>query len=217
MNNNNILNGPLCMLDNWNNVTSGLVPTVLEKSLDGERSFDLYSRLMRDRIIFVHGPVETGMADIIVGQLLLLEAEDPHKDITMYINSPGGEVMAGLAIANTMNYIKCDVRTVSMGMSASMGAFLLSQGTPGKRCALEDAQIMIHEVSAGNQGKRHDMKRSMDHTERLNDKLMRKMANRCLGKVTQEELAKMCYEDIWLEPEEALELGLIDEVIHERI
>ena len=198
------LNGPVCIIDGYNlNPTGALVPSVIEKSIDGERSFDLYSRLMRDRIIFVHGPVETGMADIIVGQLLLLEAEDPHKDITMYINSPGGEVMAGLAIANTMNYIKCDVRTVSMGMSASMGAFLLSQGTPGKRCALEDAQIMIHEVSAGNQGKRHDMRRSMEHTERLNDKLMRKMAATTNGKISQEELAKLCYEDIWLEPEEA--------------
>ena len=164
------LNGPLCIVDGWN--TNGLIPTVVEKTTEGERSFDLYSRLMRDRIIFLHGPVETGMADTIVGQMLLLEAEDPNKDITLYINSPGGEVMAGLAIANTMNYIKCDVRTVSMGMSASMGAFLLSQGTPGKRCALEDAQIMIHEVSAGTQGKRHDMKRSFDHTERLNNKLM---------------------------------------------
>jgi ATP-dependent Clp protease protease subunit len=156
------------------------------------------------------------MADTIVGQMLLLEAEDPNKDITLYINSPGGEVMAGLAIANTMNYIKCDVRTVSMGMSASMGAFLLSQGTPGKRCALEDAQIMIHEVSAGTQGKRHDMKRSFDHTERLNDKLMNKMAARCNDDWDAERLAKLCEEDIWLEPEEALEMGLIDEIIKER-
>ena len=208
------LNGPLCIVDGWN--TNGLIPTVVEKTTEGERSFDLYSRLMRDRIIFLHGPVETGMADTIVGQLLLLEAEDPNKDITLYINSPGGEVMAGLAIANTMNYIKCDVRTVSMGMSASMGAFLLSQGTPGKRCALEDAQIMIHEVSAGTSGKRHDMKRSFDHTERLNNKLMTKMAARCNDDWDAERLAKLCEEDIWLEPEEALEMGLIDEIIRER-
>ena len=208
------LNGPLCILDDWN--TNGLIPTVVEKTTEGERSFDLYSRLMRDRIIFLHGPVETGMADTIVGQMLLLEAEDPNKDITLYINSPGGEVMAGLAIANTMNYIKCDVRTVSMGMSASMGAFLLSQGTPGKRCALEDAQIMIHEVSAGTQGKRHDMKRSFDHTEKLNDKLMNKMAARCNDDWDAERLAKLCEEDIWLEPEEALAMGLIDEIIKER-
>ena len=208
------LNGPLCIVDGWN--TNGLIPTVVEKTTEGERSFDLYSRLMRDRIIFLHGPVETGMADTIVGQMLLLEAEDPNKDITLYINSPGGEVMAGLAIANTMNYIKCDVRTVSMGMSASMGAFLLSQGTPGKRCALEDAQIMIHEVSAGTQGKRHDMKRSFDHTERLNNKLMTKMAARCNDDWDAERLAKLCEEDIWLEPEEALAMGLIDEIIKER-
>ena len=208
------LNGPLCIVDGWN--TNGLIPTVVEKTTEGERSFDLYSRLMRDRIIFLHGPVETGMADTVIGQLLLLEAEDPGKDIIMYINSPGGEVMAGLAIANTMNYIKCDVRTVSMGMSASMGAFLLSQGTPGKRCALEDAQIMIHEVSAGTSGKRHDMKRSFDHTERLNNKLMTKMAARCNDDWDAERLAKLCEEDIWLEPEEALEMGLIDEIIKER-
>ena len=208
------LNGPLCIVDGWN--TNGLIPTVVEKTTEGERSFDLYSRLMRDRIIFLHGPVETGMADTIVGQMLLLEAEDPQKDITIYINSPGGEVMSGLAIANTMNYIKCDVRTVSMGMSASMGAFLLSQGTPGKRCALEDAQIMIHEVSAGTQGKRHDMKRSFDHTERLNNKLMTKMAARCNDDWDAERLAKLCEEDIWLEPEEALAMGLIDEIIKER-
>ena len=208
------LNGPLCILDDWN--TNGLIPTVVEKTTEGERSFDLYSRLMRDRIIFLHGPVETGMADTIVGQLLLLEAEDPNKDITMYINSPGGSVMDGLAIANTMKYIKCDVRTVSVGMSASMGAFLLSQGAPGKRCALEDAQIMVHEVSSGTQGKRHDMKRSFEHTEKLNDKLMKKMAASTNGKTSAEELAKMCFEDIWLEPEEALDMGLIDEIIHER-
>ena len=213
---NKKLNGPLCILEDYNVVTDALIPTVLEKSVDGERAYDLYSRLMRDRIIFLHGPVETGMADIIVGQLLLLEAEDPDKDITIYINSPGGEVMAGLAIANTMNYIKCDIRTVSMGMSASMGAFLLSQGTPGKRCALEDAQIMIHEVSSGTQGKKHDMKRSFEHTERLNEKLMTKMAKRCNDECDVKKLAKLCEEDIWLEPEEALAMGLIDEIIRER-
>jgi ATP-dependent Clp protease protease subunit len=212
------LNGPVCIIDNYEMNPQGvLVPTVLQKTPDGERSFDLFSRLAQDRIIMVQGPVETMMADIIVGQLLLLEAEDPKKDITMYINSPGGEVMAGLAIANTMNYIKPDVRTVAMGMAASMGCYLLSQGAPGKRCALEDAQIMAHEVSAGTQGKRHDMKRSFDHTEKLNEKLMRKMAARSNGKISQEELAQMCFEDIWMEPEDALAYGFIDEIINERI
>jgi ATP-dependent Clp protease protease subunit len=212
------LNGPVCIIDNYEMNPQGvLVPTVLQKTPDGERSFDLFSRLAQDRIIMVQGPVETMMADVIVGQLLLLEAEDPKKDITMYINSPGGEVMAGLAIANTMNYIKPDVRTVAMGMAASMGCYLLSQGAPGKRCALEDAQIMAHEVSAGTQGKRHDMKRSFDHTEKLNEKLMRKMAARSNGKISQEELAQMCFEDIWMEPEDALAYGFIDEIINERI
>jgi ATP-dependent Clp protease protease subunit len=212
------LNGPVCIIDNYEMNPQGvLVPTVLQKNPDGERSFDLFSRLAQDRIVMVQGPVETMMADVIVGQLLLLEAEDPKKDITMYINSPGGEVMAGLAIANTMNYIKPDVRTVAMGMAASMGCYLLSQGAPGKRCALEDAQIMAHEVSAGTQGKRHDMKRSFDHTEKLNEKLMRKMAARSNGKISQEELAQMCFEDIWMEPEDALAYGFIDEIINERI
>lgn len=212
------LNGPVCIIDNYEiNPQGVLVPTVLQKTPDGERSFDLFSRLAQDRIVMVQGPVETMMADVIVGQLLLLEAEDPKKDITMYINSPGGEVMAGLAIANTMNYIKPDVRTVAMGMAASMGCYLLSQGAPGKRCALEDAQIMAHEVSAGTQGKRHDMKRSFDHTEKLNEKLMRKMAARSNGKISQEELAQMCFEDIWMEPEDALAYGFIDEIINERI
>lgn len=193
-----------------------LIPTVIEKSNEGERSFDIYSRLLRDRIIFLHGEVETGMADTIVAQLLLLEAEDPNKDITIYINSPGGSVMAGLAIANTMNYIRCDVRTVAMGMACSMGCFLLSQGTPGKRCALEDAQIMAHQVSSGSQGKIHDMKRSFEHSVKLNDKLMRKMAERSCGKITQDDLAKLCEEDVWMEPDEALEMGFIDEIIKER-
>ena len=193
-----------------------LIPTVIEKSADGERSWDIYSRLLRDRIIFLHGPVETGMADTIVAQLLLLEAEDPNKDIIIYINSPGGEVMAGLAIANTMNYIKCDVRTVGMGMCCSMGCFLLSQGTPGKRCALEDAQIMAHEVSSGNQGKVHDMKASFEHSVKLNDKLMTKMAAASNGKSTKEQLAEIAKEDIWLDPEEALEYGFIDEIITDR-
>jgi ATP-dependent Clp protease protease subunit len=193
-----------------------LIPTVVEKNSDGERSWDIYSRLLKDRIIFLHGEVETGMADTIVAQLLLLEAEDPSKDITIYINSPGGEVMAGLAIANTMNYIKCDIRTVAMGMACSMGCFLLSQGTPGKRCALEDAQIMAHEVSSGNRGKVHDMRVSFEHSVKLNEKLMRKMAERSNGKISQEELAEMCKLDIWMEPEEALELGFIDEIIKER-
>ena len=209
---------PMCIIDGWQSKPqAALVPTVLEKTIDGERSYDLYSRLMRDRIIYLHGEVETAMADIIVGQLLLLEAEDPNKEITMYINSPGGSVMDGLAIANTMAYIKCDVRTISMGMSASMGAFLLSQGTPGKRMALEDAQIMVHEVSSGTQGKRHDMKASFEHTERLNDKLMRKMAARMNDDWNAERLAEFCELDRWLEPEEALEMGLIDEIVKERV
>ena len=206
------LNGPVSIIDGWNmNPQGALVPTVVEKSMEGERSFDLYSRLMRDRIIFVHGPVETAMADIIVGQLLLLEAEDPHKDITMYINSPGGEVMAGLAIANTMNYIKCDVRTVSMGMSASMGAFLLSAGSKGKRFALENAEIMIHQPSGGASGVASDIDIAAKRILRLKEKL-----NHILALNTSQPYSKIKKDterDYFMDANEALDYGIIDKVI----
>lgn len=193
-----------------------LIPTVLEKSMDGERAFDIYSRLLRDRIIFVGSQIEENISNSVVAQLLLLEAEDPNKDITMYINSPGGSVLDGLAIINTMKYIKCDVRTVAIGKAASMGLAILSQGTPGKRCALEDAQILLHEVSSGTSGKIHDQRRDFEHSMLLNDKLMSKMAAASCGKSTKEELAEIAKEDIWLQPEEALEYGFIDEIIKER-
>ena len=193
-----------------------LIPTVIEKSADGERSWDIYSRLLRDRIIFIGSQIEENIANSVVAQLLLLEAEDPNKDITLYINSPGGSVLDGLAIINTMNYIKCDVRTVAIGKAASMGLAILSQGAPGKRCALGDAQILLHEVSSGTSGKIHDQRKDFEHSLRLNDKLMQKMADRSCGKSTKEQLEKIAVEDTWMEPEEALEFGFIDEIINER-
>ena len=193
-----------------------LIPTVIEKNMDGERAFDVYSRLLRDRIIFIGSQIEENIANSVVAQLLLLEAEDPNKDITVMINSPGGSVLDGLAIINTMKYIKCDVKTIAVGKAASMGLAILSQGTPGKRCALEDAQILLHEVSSGTSGKIHDQKRDFEHSILLNDKLMSKMAASSCGKSTKEKLAEIAKEDIWLQPEEALEFGFIDEIIKER-
>ena len=193
-----------------------LIPTVVEKSSDGERAWDIYSRLLKDRIIFVGSQIEENIANSVVAQLLLLEAEDPNKDIIMYINSPGGSVLDGLAIINTMQYIKCDIRTVAIGKAASMGLAILSQGTPGKRCALEDAQILLHEVSSGTQGKIHDQRKDFEHAVKLNDKLMTKMANASCGKSTKEQLAEIAKEDTWLDPQEALDYGFIDEIIIER-
>lgn len=198
-----------------NNIMSFL-PVVTERENNVERTYDPYSRLLKDRIIFCHGPIETAMADTIVAQLLFLEAQNPDAEITMYVNSPGGEVMAGLAITSTMNFISCDVRTVCMGMAASMGAFITSQGTPGKRAALADTQIMIHEVSSGAEGKVNDIKISYEHSMKLNKKLMTKMAASTNGKTSVEEMSTLCERDRWLEPEEALEMGLIDNIYTSR-
>ena len=192
------------------------IPVVIENDGHMERSFDIYSRLLRDRIIFLHGEVNDAMADTIVAQLLLLEAEDPDQDITMYINSPGGSVTAGLAIKNTMDFITCDVRTVGMGLQASMGAFLLASGAQGKRLALKDSQIMIHQVLSGTQGQVTDMKIAVEHADLLKHKLNKYLSEYTNGKVSYEEMVQLCERDNWLQPEEALNLGLIDRVITTR-
>ena len=191
-----------------------LIPTVIEKTSEGQNAFDLFSRLLRERIIFVNGEVEDNMAQIIVGQLLLLEAEDPNKDITMYISSPGGSILAGNAIISTMDYIKCDVRTVVTGYAASMGAVIASSGTIGKRMALPLAEVMVHCASSGTSGKVHDMVRSVEHTQRLNDQLIRRMAERSCGKVSEQELADICRYDTWWTAQEAIEHGIIDEIVN---
>lgn len=188
------------------------VPVVVERDNNTERSFDIYSRLLRDRIIFCHGEVNDAMADTIIAQLLLLEAEDMESDITMYINSPGGSVTAGLAIKNTMDFINCDVRTVGMGLQASMGAFLLASGTPGKRGVLKDSQIMIHQVLSGCQGQATDMEISMKHTLLLKEKLNKYLSEYTNGKVDYETMVQMCERDNWLQPEDAKEIGLIDHI-----
>ena len=187
------------------------VPTVIEESNRGERAFDIYSRLLRDRIIFVHGEVNDGMADTIVAQLLLLESEDPGKDITLYINSPGGSVTAGLAIRDTMDYISSPVNTVCMGMAASMGAYLLSAGT--KRFALKRSTIMIHQVLGGAQGQVTDMEIRVAFSKRLKDQLTTDLAESTNGKTSLEDMINACERDNFLTAEQALEMGLIDEII----
>ena len=199
---------------------NALVPTVVEQTNKGERAYDIYSRLLKDRIVFLGDEVNEVTANLICAQLLFLEAEDPKKDICLYINSPGGSVHDGLAIADTMNFISCDVSTLCMGMAASMGAFLLSQGAEGKRFMLPTASVMVHEVSAGNQGKNHDMKASMKHTDDLNNILMEKLYGRLSadykGKVSLDDFKKMAEVDTWLNAQESLDMGIVDKVIASR-
>ncbi|MBE6950677.1 MAG: ATP-dependent Clp endopeptidase proteolytic subunit ClpP [Ruminococcaceae bacterium] len=188
-----------------------LVPYVVEQTSRGERSYDIFSRLLNDRIIFLSEEVNDATASLVVAQMLYLEAQDPDKDIQFYINSPGGSVTAGMAIYDTMQYIKCDVATITIGMAASMGAFLLSAGTKGKRMALPNAEIMIHQPSAGTQGQITDMaihlKRLQVIKERMN-KIMAENTGRSI-----EEVTAACERDNFMSAEEALEFGLIDKVI----
>ncbi len=191
-----------------------LVPTVIETTNRGERAYDIYSRLLKERIIFLGDEVNDVTASLVVAQLLFLESEDSKKDINFYINSPGGSVTAGMAIYDTMNYIKCDVSTICVGMAASMGAFLLSGGTKGKRYALPNAEIMIHQPLGGMQGQATDMEIAAEHIKRTKNKLVSIMAANC-GKSFDEVLAD-CERDNWKTAEEALEYGLIDHVIKAR-
>lgn len=191
-----------------------LVPYVIEQTSRGERSYDIYSRLLKERIIFLGEEVNETTASLVVAQLLFLESEDPGKDIHLYINSPGGSVTAGMAIFDTMNYIKCDVSTICIGMAASMGAFLLSAGAKGKRLALPNAEIMIHQPSAGTQGQITDM---AIHLKRL--EVIKKRMNKILADNTGkpvEVVTADCERDNFMSAEEACEYGLIDKVIYQR-
>ena len=191
-----------------------LVPMVIEQTNRGERSFDIYSRLLKDRIIFLDGEVNDASASVIVAQLLFLEGEDPDKDISLYINSPGGSVSAGMAIYDTMQYIKCDVSTICIGMAASMGAFLLTAGCKGKRYALPNSEIMIHQPLGGMQGQASDMKIHADHILATKEKL-----NRILSERTGQPYDKIVADtdrDNFLSAAAAKEYGLIDEVIEKR-
>ena len=191
-----------------------LVPYVVEQTTRGERSYDIFSRLLNDRIIFLGEEVNATTASLVVAQLLYLEAQDPDKDIQFYINSPGGSVTDGMAIYDTMQYVKCDVSTICIGMAASMGAFLLSSGAKGKRMALPNAEIMIHQPSAGTQGQITDM---AIHLKRL--EIIKKRMNQILANNTGKPIEVVtadCERDNFMSAEEAKEYGLIDKVIYQR-
>ena len=188
-----------------------LVPMVVEQTNRGERSYDIYSRLLNDRIVILSDEVNDATASLVVAQLLYLEAQDPDKDIYLYINSPGGSVSAGMAIYDTMNYIKCDVSTICIGMAASMGAFLLSSGTKGKRFALPNSEIMIHQPLGGAQGQASDIKIHAEHILRTRDNLNRILANNT-GRPL-EEIQRDTERDNFMRAAEACEYGLIDRVI----
>ena len=188
-----------------------LVPYVVEQTSRGERSYDIFSRLLNDRIIFLSEEVNDTTASLVVAQLLYLEAQDPDKDIQFYINSPGGSVTAGMAIYDTMRYIKCDVSTICVGMAASMGAFLLAAGTKGKRMALPNAEIMIHQPSAGTQGQITDMAIHLKRLQTIKERMNRILAENTGRSI--EEVTAACERDNFMSAEEALSFGLVDRVL----
>lgn len=188
-----------------------LVPVVIEQTSRGERSFDIYSRLLKERIIFLGEEVNDVSANLVVAQLLFLESEDPSKDISLYINSPGGSISAGMAIYDTMQYIKCDVSTICVGMAASMGAFLLAGGAKGKRKALPNAEILIHQPLGGAQGQATEIEIAARHIIRTKERMNRLLAQNT-GK-SYENLVKDTDRDNWMTAQEAVEYGLIDSVV----
>ena len=187
-----------------------IVPTVIERSSNKEYAYDLYSRLLKDRIIMLSGEINDSMASIVVSELLYLDSLN-HEDIYLYINSPGGSVTSGFAIYDTMNFIKSDVRTIVVGMAASMGAFLLSSGTKGKRCALKNAEVMIHQVLGGAQGQATDIKIAAEHILKIKKKLNGILATNTGQPI--HKIVKDCERDNYMSSEEALHYGLIDEII----
>ncbi len=191
-----------------------LIPYVIEQTSRGERSYDIYSRLLKDRIIFLGEQVDNVTANLVVAQMLFLESEDPNKDIHLYINSPGGSVSAGWAIFDTMRYIKCDVSTTCIGMAASMGAFLLAGGTKGKRFALPNAEIMIHQPSGGSEGQASDIKIQADHILLTREKLNRYLSENSGQPI--EVIERDTERDHWMSADEAKAYGLIDEVVSSR-
>lgn len=196
------------------NIRNQLIPMVIEQTGRGERSYDIYSRLLEDRIIFLTGEIDDQVADLIVAQLIFLEGKDSAKDISLYINSPGGSVSAGFAIYDTMNYIKCDVSTICVGMAASMGAFLLSSGTKGKRFALPNSKIMIHQPLGGAQGQASDIAIQAEEILRTKKRL-----NEILASNTGQELGKIEFDtdrDFYMTAEEAEKYGIVDKIFYSR-
>ena len=192
----------------------GLVPMVLEQSARGERSYDIYSRLLKERIVFLCGPVDDLVANLIMAQLLWLESENPDKDIHLYINSPGGSVTAGLSVYDTMQFVRCDIATMCVGQAASMGAFLLAAGAEGKRVALPNSRMMLHQPSGGSQGVASDIE-----IQAREIVLIRTRLNEILAEHTSQAIEKIAEDtdrDYWMNPEEALEYGLVDTVQHAR-
>ena len=192
----------------------GLVPMVLEQSARGERSYDIYSRLLKERIVFLCGPLDDVVANLIMAQLLWLESENPDKDIHLYINSPGGSVTAGLSVYDTMQFVRCDIATMCVGQAASMGAFLLAAGAEGKRVALPNARMMLHQPSGGSQGVASDIE-----IQAREIVLIRARLNEILAEHTSQAIEKIAEDtdrDYWMNPEEALEYGLVDTVQHAR-
>ena len=195
---------------------SNLIPMVLEKEGNSERSYDLLSKMLKDRIIFLQGEVTDASANLIVSELLFLEGENPTAPITMYSNSPGGSVTAGLAIKNTMDYISCPVHTIGMGMCASMAAFLLASGEQGHRYVLPDATVMIHQVLGGFQGQATDISIHAKYTLSLKEKMNKYLSEYTNGKTTYDEMVKLCERDNFLTANQALEIGLIDKIVKNR-
>jgi ATP-dependent Clp protease protease subunit len=185
-----------------------LVPMVVEKTSQGERAFDIYSRLLKERIIFVTGPIEDHMASLIVAQLLFLQAEDPKKDINLYVNSPGGSVTAGLSIIDTMNHIKPDIATICVGMAASMGSLILSQGTKGKRSILPNAEVMIHQPSGGAYGQASDIDITAKHIIKIRERL-NKMLAKATGKPLK-DIERDVDRDFFMDAEESKKYGIVD-------
>ena len=202
------------MIYSNNGINNALVPMVVEQTSKGERSYDIFSRLLNDRIIFLSDEVNDTTASLVVAQLLFLEAQDPDKDISFYINSPGGSVTAGMAIYDTMKFIKCDVSTICIGMAASMGAFLLSSGTKGKRIALPNSEIMIHQPLGGAKGQATDIKIQAELILRTRDNLNRILAENTGRSV--EEIARDTERDNFMTSKQALEYGLIDKIYDKR-
>jgi ATP-dependent Clp protease protease subunit len=193
---------------------SFLIPTVIEKDREGDRAYDIYSRLLKDRIIFLGGPIETHMANTVVAQLLFLEKENPNEDIQMFINSPGGVINAGMAILDTMNYIKCDVSTIAVGLAASMGSFLLAHGTKGKRFALPNSKIHIHQPLGGVEGQASDIAIEAAEIIKTREQLYKMLAKQTGQSIKQIE--RDADRDKYLTALEAKEYGLVDKVINKR-
>lgn len=191
-----------------------LVPMVIDQTSTGERSYDIYSRLLEDRIIFLTGEIDDNVANMVVAQLIFLEAKNPDKDISLYINSPGGSISAGMAIYDTINYIKCDVSTICIGLAASMAAFLLSCGTKGKRLVLPNSEVMIHQPLSGVQGQATDIEITAKHVLKTKEKMNRLLAENC-GQ-TYEKVCADVERDHWMDAEEAKKYGIVDKIIKKR-